>query len=256
MTTSESALPGAGLLIGDAARLCGVTARAVRHYHAMGLLPEPERDSSGYRRYGTADVIALVRVARLRALGMPVPQIADRVRAGGSVFAADELRRLADELGEEIVRLTDLRERILAATRSQALADPALVLAQALPERGQLGAVEDLAPGEAEAAHLLDALHPGGMGGALDTAQALVGDAAARKTFDALLRRYQALTPMSEPAEIDALAAAVAAFVPRPEHAPPSVDVAVMDRLLGDRLNAAQREFMIRLRRRLDAADA
>jgi hypothetical protein len=58
MTNGESGLPGAGLLIGDVARLCGVTPRAVRHYHALGLLPEPERDSSGYRRYAAADVAA------------------------------------------------------------------------------------------------------------------------------------------------------------------------------------------------------
>jgi DNA-binding transcriptional MerR regulator len=222
----------------------------------MGLLPEPHRDSSGYRRYGTADVIALVRIARLRALGMPVPQIADRVRAGGSVFGADELHRLADELGAEIARLTDLRERILEASRSQTLSDPALVLAQALHDGGQLGAVEDLAPGEAEAAQLLDALHPGGMAGVIDAAADLAADAVTREQFDALLRRYQALTPASSAADIDGLAADVAALLPRLENAPPPVDVAVMDKLLGGRLNAAQRDFMVRLRLRLDAADA
>jgi DNA-binding transcriptional MerR regulator len=255
MATSEASSPGAGLLIGDVARLCGVSTRAVRHYHSMGLLPEPHRDSSGYRRYATADVIALVRVARLRALGMPVPQIADRVREGSYGFGADELRRLADELGEEIARLTDLRERIVAAIGSGVLADPAMQLAKTLRDRGRLAAQAELAPGEAEAAQLLDALHPGGMAGVLDAAQEL-SDGATRTTLDALLQRYQALTPDSGPAEIDALAAEVAAVLPRPEHAPPPVDVAVMDKLLGDRLNAPQREFMIRLRRRLDAADA
>jgi hypothetical protein len=40
------------LTIGQLAAYAGVTVRAVRHYHQIGLLPEPERDASGYRRYG------------------------------------------------------------------------------------------------------------------------------------------------------------------------------------------------------------
>ncbi len=42
------------LTIGQLAAYAGVTVRAVRHYHQVGLLPEPERDASGYRRGGTA----------------------------------------------------------------------------------------------------------------------------------------------------------------------------------------------------------
>ena len=67
--------------IGDLARTAGISTRAVRHYHAVGLLPEPERDSSGYRRYGAMDVIALVRIVRLRNVGMPIPKIAEQLRA-------------------------------------------------------------------------------------------------------------------------------------------------------------------------------
>ena len=39
------------LTIGQLAAYAGVTTRAVRHYHQVGLLPEPERDASGYRTY-------------------------------------------------------------------------------------------------------------------------------------------------------------------------------------------------------------
>ena len=42
------------LTIGQLATYAGVTVRAVRHYHAKGLLPEPARDGSGYRRYDAA----------------------------------------------------------------------------------------------------------------------------------------------------------------------------------------------------------
>ncbi len=42
------------LTISQLASYAGVTVRAVRHYHAKGLLPEPPRDGSGYRRYDAA----------------------------------------------------------------------------------------------------------------------------------------------------------------------------------------------------------
>ena len=44
------------LTIGQLAAYAGVTVRTVRHYHQIGLLPEPERDASGYRRYGATAV--------------------------------------------------------------------------------------------------------------------------------------------------------------------------------------------------------
>ncbi len=49
-----------GLTIGQLAEYAGVTVKAVRHYHRRGLLPEPPRDASGYRRYRAEDAIALV----------------------------------------------------------------------------------------------------------------------------------------------------------------------------------------------------
>ena len=56
------------LRIGELAQAAGTTTRAVRHYHALGLLPEPERRPNGYREY---DARALVRLVRGRS-GSPV----------------------------------------------------------------------------------------------------------------------------------------------------------------------------------------
>ena len=254
MTTSKRL--GSGLLIGDVARLCGISTRAVRHYHSAGLLAEPPRDSSGYRRYGTAEVIALVRIARLRALGMPVPTISARLNGGDGMVVTDDLKALADELTAEIVQLSQLRDRIAAAVDAQALADPASALAGALREYGRLSDEDDLMPAEAEAARLVDALHPGGMTGAIDAAQELLRDPGKCGVLDGLLRRVRALTDTTDAAEIQALAAGVAAALPHPDQAPPPVDVAVMDGLLGDRLNAGQRRFMVELRRLLDDENA
>ncbi|MEV5393829.1 MerR family transcriptional regulator [Nocardia farcinica] len=51
--------------IGELAAHAGVTVRAVGHYHAKGLLTEPERDHSGYRRYPAAAVVELIRIRTL-----------------------------------------------------------------------------------------------------------------------------------------------------------------------------------------------
>lgn len=47
--------------IGELAALAGVTTRTVRHYHRVGLLPEPGRRVNGYRDYGLRDAGELTR---------------------------------------------------------------------------------------------------------------------------------------------------------------------------------------------------
>lgn len=250
---SESVAPGAAgrLSIGDAAQLAAVTPRAIRHYHAIGLLPEPDRVSSGHRRYGPEDVIALVRVARLRALGMPIPQIRDRLAATGPTLSA-ALATLADELDGEIHRLAATRDRLRELAAAQTFDDPAQALAQALRGHRLLDEDQELPPAEVAAAELLDALHPQGMPGVLDQAATLFADPDSARRLAPLLDRFRALGDAPSDAEVAALAADLASALPRPEHAAPPVDVALMDQLLGDRLTVAQRRVMHRLRQELD----
>ena len=59
------------LTIGQLATYAGVTVRAVRHYHQIGLLPEPERDASGYRKYGAPAVVSLIKIRPLADAGVP-----------------------------------------------------------------------------------------------------------------------------------------------------------------------------------------
>jgi DNA-binding transcriptional MerR regulator len=66
----------APLRIGELARRAGVTSRAVRQYHAAGLLPEVQRDASGYRSYGPDDLQLVLRIGRLKADGRTVDEIA------------------------------------------------------------------------------------------------------------------------------------------------------------------------------------
>src|ERR1700722_18631026 len=75
------------LTIGQLAAYAGVTARAVRHYHQIGLLPEPERDASGYRRYGATAVVSLIKIRILASAGVPLSQIGKLLQADGPAFA-------------------------------------------------------------------------------------------------------------------------------------------------------------------------
>ena len=70
------------LTISQLAAYAGVTVRAVRHYHAKGLLPEPTRDHSGYRRYDAAAVVELIRIRTLAEAGVPLARVQELLAAG------------------------------------------------------------------------------------------------------------------------------------------------------------------------------
>jgi DNA-binding transcriptional MerR regulator len=59
----------------EIAELAGTTLRAVRHYHAIGLLDEPERRANGYKQYGVAHLVRILRIKRLIDLGFSLAQI-------------------------------------------------------------------------------------------------------------------------------------------------------------------------------------
>ena len=89
--------------IGELAALVGVSTRTVRHYHHLGLLPEPGRLLNGYRQYGLRDAVTLARVRRLAELGLPLDELRD-------VLADDqgrELREVLQELDADLAREQD-----------------------------------------------------------------------------------------------------------------------------------------------------
>lgn len=115
------------LTIGQLAAYAGVTMRAVRHYHQIGLLPEPERDASGYRRYGATAVVSLIKIRTLAKAGVPLSQIAQMLAADASTFA-EAVQRIDSHLRDEIERLETSRKQVAQLAAGDGLALPPEVI--------------------------------------------------------------------------------------------------------------------------------
>ena len=96
--------------IGEVAALAGVSARAVRHYHQRGLLPEPARLANGYREYTLTDVVVLARIRRLTELGLTLDEVRDAL--GDTRDLREILVELDADLAEEERRLRARRARL------------------------------------------------------------------------------------------------------------------------------------------------
>ncbi len=91
----------------ELADLAGTTVRAVRHYHDVGLLPEPQRGANGYKQYGVTHLLRTLRIKRLAELGFSLPQIAELGDTGED--PRDALRRLDTRLARSVDRLQHAR---------------------------------------------------------------------------------------------------------------------------------------------------
>jgi DNA-binding transcriptional MerR regulator len=111
------------LTIGQLAAYVGVTTRAIRHYHAQGLLAEPARGASGYRRYDAKAVVDLVRVKTLADAGVPLARIRELLSATPEEFSSSltmidrTLENRIRDLDEHRAQLADLAhgERLFLA---------------------------------------------------------------------------------------------------------------------------------------------
>ncbi|MCV0440539.1 MAG: Cu(I)-responsive transcriptional regulator [Hydrogenophaga sp.] len=96
--------------IGDAATAAGVSAKMIRHYEQIGLLPAAERSESGYRLYGERDVSVLRFIRQSRRLGFSVPQIAELMGLwGDSKRTSREVKAVAQR---HLADLEDKRREI------------------------------------------------------------------------------------------------------------------------------------------------
>jgi len=99
------------LTIGQVAAYVGVTIRAIRHYHQSGLLTEPDRDASGYRRYDAAAVVALIKIKTLADSGVPLGRIKELLRAEPDEFAR-AVDQIDGSLDAKIRELTEQKRRV------------------------------------------------------------------------------------------------------------------------------------------------
>jgi DNA-binding transcriptional MerR regulator len=105
----------------EIAELAGTSLRAVRHYHEVGLLDEPERRANGYKMYGVAHLVRLLRIKRFVDLGFSLSQIVEMGDADD--HPEEALRALDAELAATIERLQRARVELSVILRQSAPAD-------------------------------------------------------------------------------------------------------------------------------------
>jgi Cu(I)-responsive transcriptional regulator len=93
--------------IGEAAKASGVSAKMVRHYEALGLLPRVARTEAGYRQYSDTEVHTLRSIRRSRDLGFGI----DEIRALLALWH-DRERSNADVKRIALKHVADLQRRV------------------------------------------------------------------------------------------------------------------------------------------------
>jgi len=169
------------LTIGQLAHHTGVPAKTVRYYHSIGLLSEPARDSSGYRRYTAADTIEMVKVRALAKAGVPLAQIPALLAAPPRERAA-AVDRIDANLREQVNRLEAARVRL------RSLANPSPQLPPGvnyyLEQLGEIGMSPEWIAMETDLWILAFATHP-------ESAAALLADQHHAKTNPAVQQVYR-----------------------------------------------------------------
>jgi DNA-binding transcriptional MerR regulator len=146
------------ITIGQLARYAGVSTKTVRVYHDKGLLSEPGRDASGYRRYTAQDAIDLIKIRLLAKAGVPLA----RIKAFNAA-SDEEFQRALGEVDSDLtarirsLRHTQRRLRELASGHTQLL--PAEV-DRHLEQLGGLGFSERWVRLERDLWILVFATHP------------------------------------------------------------------------------------------------
>lgn len=103
--------------IGTVAGMTGVSAKMVRHYETLGLLPPITRTDSGYRQYSEADVHMLRFIKRSRDLGFSMAEIAQLValwqnRKRTSASVKRIAQQHVDDLAQRIEAMQDMQRSL------------------------------------------------------------------------------------------------------------------------------------------------
>jgi DNA-binding transcriptional MerR regulator len=184
------------LTIGRLASYAGVTIRAVRHYHQVGLLPEPVRDASGYRTYDAAAVVRLIRIRTLAEAGVPLARVRELLDADPETFAA-ATAEIDRRLQQQIRTLQEHRRRIARLGSGDSLALPEEVVTYLDRLRG-IGAPAAVVDAERDAWILVAARWP-------DAISEFMADKVAQLADPRVVRFYQLLGRIAVDWEDEAL---------------------------------------------------
>ncbi|MEO6888241.1 MAG: MerR family transcriptional regulator [Ktedonobacteraceae bacterium] len=122
------------LQIGEVATLLGISTKTIRYYQQIGLLAAPSRSTSGYRLYSASDLLRLLRIKRLRALGLSLERIKTALaipaaeKAGAEYALRSILQALEEDLSTQMQALEKQRaaiRKLLAQERLSTLEQPA-----------------------------------------------------------------------------------------------------------------------------------
>jgi DNA-binding transcriptional MerR regulator len=177
------------LKIGQLASYAGVTIRAVRHYHQVGLLLEPERDASGYRTYDAAAVVRLIRIRTLAEAGVPLARVRELLDADAETFAA-ATTEIDRQLRAQIRALQEHRRRIAQLSTGDSLGVPQEVV-DYLDRLRAIGVAEAVIEGERDGWILMAARWP-------EAIPAVMADKAAQLDDPKIVRLYQLLGRVAE----------------------------------------------------------
>ena len=175
------------LTIGQLASYAGVSIRAVRHYHQVGLMPEPERNASGYRTYDVNAVVRLIRIRTLVEAGVPLARVQQLLDADKMTFV-EETVQIDRELRARIRGLQEHRRRIAQLASGDSLAVPDEV-ADYLDRVRAIGAPESLVEAERDAWILVAARYP-------DQIAAFMDDKVRQLEDPRVVRFYQLISRM------------------------------------------------------------
>ena len=196
----------------EIAELADVTVRTLRHYHALGLLPEPDRRDNGYRDYGVEDLVTLLRIKRLASLGFSLEQI-KALGKQASEGQPDELASLDEELAARIAQL-EAQRAMVVKLRAQG------VCGHVPPDYADfIGALAahtrnaDLMALEADTVLLADSLLPRDVANVVRAYHRAILDRGQIATYAALNERYINLGPTTSLADQDSLVTDYAAFL-------------------------------------------
>ncbi|WP_434742434.1 MerR family DNA-binding transcriptional regulator [Micromonospora sp. SH-82] len=129
-----SLTPPRQVKIGDAATFAGITPRAIRHYHEIGLLPEPERGGDGRRRYGYDDMTRLLWIRKMADAGISLDDM--RAAFGEARDEALDIESVLSRLeGTLAAQEAAVKRRRAAVQRLQAVGSPLGLLSELVTDR-------------------------------------------------------------------------------------------------------------------------